>query len=101
LLGGREGDAVAGLAGLDSQRGREVGLAGAGRSDQTDVGVLVDPGELREVQQQRLLGGGLGAEVEVLDGLVRGEAGVADPLARAEASRAKTSASSRTSRNCS
>jgi hypothetical protein len=55
----------------------------SGRADQTDVGVLCDPGELREVQQQRLLRGGLGAEVEVLHGLVRGEAGVADPLARA------------------
>jgi hypothetical protein len=31
LLGGRERDAVAGLAGLDRQRGCEVGLAGAGR----------------------------------------------------------------------
>ena len=31
LLGGREQRAVPGLAGLDRQRGREVGLAGAGR----------------------------------------------------------------------
>jgi hypothetical protein len=45
--------------------------------------VLVDPGELREVQQQRLLRGGLGAEVEVLHGLVRGERGVTDALAGA------------------
>jgi hypothetical protein len=45
--------------------------------------VLGDPGQLREVQQQRLLGRGLGGEVEVLQGLVRRERGVPDPLARA------------------
>ena len=59
-----------GLAGLDGERDREVGLAGAGRSDQADVGVFVDPGELGEVHQQRLLGRGLGGEVEVLERLV-------------------------------
>ena len=76
LLGGRERDAVAALAGLDPQRDREVGFAGAGWADEADVGVLFDPGELREVHDQRPLGGGLGGEVEVLERLVRGEAGV-------------------------
>ena len=83
MLGGRERDAVAGLAGLDRQRDREVGLAGAGRAEEADVGVLVDPGELGEVQDQRLLGAGLGGEVEVLQRLVGGEGGVADALAGA------------------
>ena len=34
------------------------------------------------MEDQRLLGGGLGAEVEVLQGLVGRERGVADPVAR-------------------
>ena len=42
-----------------------------------------DPRELREVQDQRAFGAGLGAEVEVLERLVRGQRGVADALARA------------------
>jgi hypothetical protein len=82
-VGGRERDAVAGLAGLDRERDREVCLAGAGRPDQADVGVLVDPSELGEVQQQRLLGRWLGGEVEVFERLVGGEGGVANPLAGA------------------
>ena len=83
LLGGRERDAVAGLAGLDRQRDREVRLAGARGPEEADVHVLGGPGELGEVQDQRLLGGGLGGEVEVLQRLVRGERGVADAVARA------------------
>ena len=75
LLGGGERDAVAVLAGLDPERDREVALAGAGRADQADVGVLLDPCELREVHHQRSLGGRLGGEVEVLQGLVCREAG--------------------------
>ena len=53
-----------------------------GGAEKADVHVLVGPGELCEVKDQRLLGGGLGGEVEVLEGLVRGEGGVADPVAR-------------------
>ena len=83
LLGGGERDAVAGLAGLDRQRDREVRLAGAGRAEEADVAVLGDPGELGEVQDQRAFGAGLGGEVEVLERLVGGEGGVADALARA------------------
>jgi hypothetical protein len=45
--------------------------------------VLGDPGQLGEVQDQRLLGAGLSGEVEVLERLVGGEGGVADALARA------------------
>jgi hypothetical protein len=55
-------------------------LPGAGRAEEADVAVLGDPGQLREVQDQRLLGAGLGAEVEVLQGLVGREGGVADAL---------------------
>ena len=83
LLGGGERDAVAVLAGLDRQRDREVCLAGPGRAEEADVAVLGDPGELREVQDQRPLGAGLGGEVEVLERLVGGEGGVADALAGA------------------
>jgi hypothetical protein len=50
---------------------------------QADVGVLMDPRELGEVQQQRRFRGRLGGEVEVLQRLVGGERGVTDPLARA------------------
>ena len=44
--------------------------------------MLGGPGELGEVEDQRLLGGWLGAEVEVLEGLVGREGGVADAVAR-------------------
>jgi hypothetical protein len=72
--------AVAGLAGLDRQRDRQVGVAGAGRAEEADVAVLGDPGELREVEDQRFFGARLGSEVEVFECLVGGEGGVADPL---------------------
>ena len=41
LLGGRERDSVPGLAGLDGQRDRQMGLAGAGRPEEADVLVLL------------------------------------------------------------
>jgi len=44
--------------------------------------VLLGPVELSEVQDQWLLRGGLGGEVEVLEGLVGGQRGVADAVAR-------------------
>jgi hypothetical protein len=47
----------------------------ASAADQANVGVLLDPCELREVHRQRPLGGRLGGEVEVLQRLVRGKAG--------------------------
>jgi len=82
LLGGRERDPVAGLAGLDRQRDREVTLAGAGRPEEADVHVLGGPGELGEVEDQRPLGRRLGGEVEVFERLVGREGGVADAVAR-------------------
>jgi hypothetical protein len=58
-------------------------LAGPRRSEEADVAVLGDPGQLGEVQDQRLFGAGLGFEVEVLQRLVGREGSVADALARA------------------
>src|SRR6266700_3220980 len=49
-----------------------VRLAGAGRAEEADVGVLLDPGEPGEVEHERLLGGGLRAPVEVLERFQRG-----------------------------
>jgi hypothetical protein len=81
LLRRRERDAMPGLAGLDRERDRAVALAGAGRPEEADVLVLLDPGELGEVEDQRLLGGGLRSEVEVLERLVGGKGGVTDAVA--------------------
>jgi len=82
FLGGREGDAVATLAGLHGERDREVCLAGPGRAEEADVCALLDPGELGEVQDERALRGGLRAPVEVLERLQGREAGVADARPR-------------------
>jgi hypothetical protein len=51
--------------------------------EEADVAVLGDPRELREVQDQRLLGARLRGEIEVLQRLVRRERGVANTLAGA------------------
>jgi hypothetical protein len=61
----------------------KVALAGAGRTKEAHVGAFVDPSELCEVQDERLLGARLRAPVEVLERLQRGEGGVADPCPRA------------------
>jgi hypothetical protein len=60
-----------------------VRFAGAGRAEEADVGGLVDPGQLREVLDQRPLGARLGSEIEVFKRLRRREARGADPLPRA------------------
>src|SRR6266542_5020420 len=73
FLGGGEGDAVAALAGLDRERDRAVRLAGAGRSEEADVGALLDPGELGEVEYERFLRARLRAPVEILERLQRRE----------------------------
>src|SRR5205823_12905203 len=75
FLRGREGDAVAALAGFEAERDREVALAGAGWAEEADVAALLDPGELREVEQERLLGARLRGPVEVFERLDRREAG--------------------------
>ena len=52
---GREGDALAGEAGADPERDREVRLAGPGRAEQDDVVSGGEEVELAEVQDERLL----------------------------------------------
>jgi hypothetical protein len=74
---------VAVLAGFEGERDRAVGLAGAGRAKEADVGAFLDPGELGEVEHERALGARLGAPVDVLERLQRREGGVADPHPRA------------------
>ena len=61
-----------------AERGREMGFAGAGRAEQHDVAGL---GEERAGGQggDLLADGGLGVEVEVLEGLAGGEPGGPDP----------------------
>ena len=60
-----------------------MGFAGAGWAEEADVAALLDPGELREVQDEWSLRRGLGRPVEVLEALHRGEAGRADARAGA------------------
>ncbi len=76
--GGLEGDAVAGQAGADCDGDREVGLAGAGRSEQDDVLATVQEVELAEVQDRFAAQAALEGEVELLEGLAGGEAGGLD-----------------------
>src|SRR5205814_8797868 len=83
FLRGREGDAVAALAGFESERDRAVCFAGAGRAEEADVAALLDPGQLRQVQHERPLRARLRGPVEVLERLQCGEAGVAGPHAGA------------------
>jgi len=47
--GGLERDALAGEAGADAERDRDVGLARAGRTEQDDVLLAVEEVELPEV----------------------------------------------------
>src|SRR5579872_7381547 len=70
---GRELDALAGEAGADPERDREMRLAGAGRAEQQDVVAAVEEVELAEVLDHRLLDRALKAEVELLQGLARRE----------------------------
>jgi site-specific DNA recombinase len=78
LGGGLEEDPVAGEAGPDPERDRDVGLAGAGRTEQDHVLAGVQEVELAEVLDHLLLHAALEAEVELLERLVGGEAGLSD-----------------------
>jgi hypothetical protein len=71
------------FAGLHRERDREMAFAGAGRAEEADVGVLLDPGQLRQVGDERALGGRLGLPVEVLERLAGRELRRADALAGA------------------
>jgi len=58
---------VAGLAGADPDAGREVGLAGAGRAEEHDVGPLRDEVEGAEMRDLVAFEAALEAVVEVLE----------------------------------
>ena len=71
-------DAVSGLAGPDRHADGEVGLAGAGRSEEHDVVAAFDEVEGAEVGDDVTLEAALVVEVELLEGLAGREAGGAD-----------------------
>jgi hypothetical protein len=98
FLGGGEGDAVAALAGFEAERDREVGFAGARWAEEADVGTLLDPGELGEVQNERLRGARLGGPVKASSVFIAGRLATRTRMGAPDASRAKTSASSSVSR---
>ena len=77
--GGAERDAVAGQAGADPERDRQVRLAGAGRAEQDDVLAAGEEVELAEVQDRLAPQRGLEGEVELLERLAGGEPGGLDP----------------------
>jgi hypothetical protein len=76
--GGRERDAVIGLAGTNGDADRGVRLAGAVRDEEHDIGTLGDEIEGAEVGDDVSLQRALEAEVEVLERLSRWEPGGAD-----------------------
>ena len=82
---GRSGerDAVAGQAGADPERDRQVRFAGAGRSEQDDVLAAGEEVELAEVFDDGLLDRALEGEVELLERFVGREPRGADPDAPA------------------
>src|SRR5512144_802547 len=75
---GREPHAMAGKAGADTERDRQVRLAGARRAQRDDALLGVQEVELPEVLDHLLAHGALEAEVELLQGLARREARLAD-----------------------
>jgi hypothetical protein len=75
---GSERDAVAGEAGADGDRDREMTLAGSGRAEQDDVLAAGEEVELAEMQDRVAADRGLEGEVELLQGLARREAGGLD-----------------------
>jgi len=67
--GGAKRDALAGQAGADAERDREVRLAGAGRAEQDDVLAAGEKVELAEVQDRVAAQRGLKGEVELFQRL--------------------------------
>ncbi len=68
-MGRREGDAVTPSGGLDTERDRQVGLAGSRRSEEHDVVGFGEEVELGEVGDLLALDRALEGEVEVIEGL--------------------------------
>src|ERR671919_438804 len=77
--------AVAGEAGADRDRDRQVRLAGPGRPEQHDVVLGVQEVELAEVLDHLLLDRALEGEVELLERLAGREARRLDPVLAAVA----------------
>ena len=77
--GGREQDPVPGLAGADRDPGGEVGLAGAGRSEEDDVLLGGDEVQGAQVRDEVAAQAAGVVEVELLQGLSGREPGGADP----------------------
>src|SRR5262249_15168341 len=75
---GGEGDPLAGEAGADPERDRQMRLAGPRRAQEDDVVLRGEEIELAQVQDERLLDRALEAEVELLGRLAGGEAGLLD-----------------------
>jgi hypothetical protein len=73
-----EDHALAGEARADRERDRQMGLAGAGRSEQDDVLPCVEEVELAEVLDHLLFDRALEGEVELLERLAGGEPRSAD-----------------------
>jgi hypothetical protein len=74
-----EQDTVAGLAGADRETGREVGFAGAGRTEEHHVVLRGDEVQCGEVGDGVAFEAAGVVEVELLDALAGGESGGADP----------------------
>jgi hypothetical protein len=72
LGGGRERDAVPGLAGPDAQPGGQVCFPGAGRAEEHDVVFRGDEVEGAQVGDDLAFEGPLMVEVEVLQGFAAG-----------------------------
>ena len=83
VRGGGEVGAVAGLGGLAGQPDGQMGLAGAGRADEQDVGGRFEVAAGGEFLDQRVVDGGLGVVVELLQGGRGGQRGEPQPTGQA------------------
>ena len=77
--GGGVVDAVSGLGGVAAERDREHRLADAGRSDQKQIGLLLDEAERRQLLDHLAVERGLGVVVDLGERLGGREAGEAQP----------------------
>jgi hypothetical protein len=77
---GAKQDTLPGEACSDGERGREVGLAGAGWAEEDHVLLAVEEVELAEMLDDLFFDRALEGEVELLQRLARGEPGGFDSL---------------------